>query len=179
MARGVNKAITEEYQTGKSIPQVADVFGLPRSTVRHRLYKAGVLRSRADGVRLAVSQGRGATASLRGCTRTFTDAHKAAIKRARQRWGEENARGYRITSSGYMEYTRGPHKGKSVHRVFAEALLKRKLDIREHVHHRDGNTLNNAPWNLEVLHISAHMSRHAIERDPLRLRDEKGRYTHG
>ncbi len=47
------------------------------------------------------------------------------------------------------------------HRLVAEAMLGRPLCDDEIVHHRDHNTSNNAPDNLEVLTRSEHPHRHA------------------
>ena len=55
-------------------------------------------------------------------------------------------------------------KARSLHRVLAEQLLARPLAPGEIVHHRDGNSTNNAPENLLVLpsqryhaHIEYHL----------------------
>ena len=52
--------------------------------------------------------------------------------------------------------------GKKVrtHRWLMEQEIGRKLLPNEHVHHRDGNPLNNAPDNLEVIESAAHMRLH-------------------
>jgi hypothetical protein len=47
-----------------------------------------------------------------------------------------------------------------------EILLGRRLRRDEHVHHLDGNRLNNLPSNLQVLSASAHMAR-TNQRHPL------------
>ena len=53
------ETIIEMYcQKMLSIPQISDATGIARSTIRFRLLKAGVLRSRADGVRVAAKDGR-------------------------------------------------------------------------------------------------------------------------
>ena len=44
----------------------------------------------------------------------------------------------------------------SAHRAVMEALLGRRLHRSEHVHHRDGNTRNNHPRNLQLLSASQH-----------------------
>ena len=46
------------YSQGKSIPEVSEITGTPRSTVRHHVKLAGILRSRSDGVRQAGDNGR-------------------------------------------------------------------------------------------------------------------------
>lgn len=52
--------------------------------------------------------------------------------------------------------------GKKVraHRWLMEQELGRKLLPNEHVHHRDGNPLNNDPGNLEVIGGAEHMRLH-------------------
>jgi hypothetical protein len=47
------------------------------------------------------------------------------------------------------------------HREVVEASLGRTLESWEIVHHRDGNKLNNAVENLEVVTKSAHSIHHA------------------
>ena len=52
--------------------------------------------------------------------------------------------------------------GKRVraHRWVMEQVLGRPLLPTEHVHHKDGDPLNNDPSNLEVMDASAHMQVH-------------------
>lgn len=165
MARGVNKVILiERYESGLSIPQVADEFGLSRSTVRYHLNRAGVLRSRADGVRNAGNNGR-LGSGLRGKTRVFSEEHKAAIKKAKNEWAEKHAKGTRNTSSGYVEYTRGPHKGRTAHVVRMEERLGRPLRDDECVHHIDGDCQNNSDNNLALMTRSGHTRLHRREDD--------------
>lgn len=47
--------------------------------------------------------------------------------------------------------------GRHLHRVVAEKILGRPLRKGEIVHHIDGNHLNNAPDNLQVMTRSEHM----------------------
>lgn len=47
------------------------------------------------------------------------------------------------------------------HRVLVEQKLGRVLDVYEHVHHKDGNRLNNKLSNLELLTKSEHAKKHA------------------
>ncbi len=43
-----------------------------------------------------------------------------------------------------------------VHKLIAEHILERKLHPDEHVHHEDGNGLNNSPDNLDVMFANEH-----------------------
>ena len=64
--------------------------------------------------------------------------------------------GVKIDSKGYLSITSGPHRGKRVHTLVAEAMLGRKLRPDEEVHHKDGDKRNPDWRNLEVLGKSDH-----------------------
>ncbi len=66
--------------------------------------------------------------------------------------GHINQKGYKIIT----------HDGNLIgeHRVIMERHLGRKLHPREHVHHKNRDTLDNRIDNLEVLEISAHSAEH-------------------
>ncbi len=46
------------------------------------------------------------------------------------------------------------------HRIVMERIIGRQLTTGEHVHHRNGDTLDNRPANLELLTASAHARHH-------------------
>lgn len=79
--------------------------------------------------------------------------------------------------NGYLEFTRGEHKGRAVHRVTAEASSGRRIRRGEHVHHADGDKTNNDPSNLEIMSHSQHSSLHAREAVKHRLRNEDGTWS--
>lgn len=164
MAGSLNKVmLIEAYQGGESIPQVAERLGVSRSVARYHLHKAGVLRSRKDGVRKAANDGR-LGSGLRGKSRTFTDSHRENISKARLRWADGgNAIGVSLKPSGYVEYTRGKHKGRSVHVVAMEHRLGRQLLEDECVHHIDGDKTNNEENNLALVTRSGHARLHRRE----------------
>lgn len=152
----------EAYSSGASIPMSADKYGVSRSTLRRNLSKAGVLRTRSEGVRLAAAEGR-LGSGMRGKSRVFTEEHKNNISTSRLRWGEENADGLSCKANGYVEYTRGPNKGRSVHVVKMEERIGRPLRNDECVHHIDRDRHNNTDDNLALVTRSGHARLHRFE----------------
>jgi hypothetical protein len=55
-----------------------------------------------------------------------------------------------INRLGYKEITVAPNVRRLEHRVVMERLLDRELKPTEHVHHRNGDRLDNRPENLEL-----------------------------
>lgn len=159
MAGSVNKVI-DLYRAGRSIPEVAELTGVSRSTVRYHVAKAGALRSRAEGVRLSAPK---ISAAHKGRKRAFSNSHCQAISEARNRWAEGNSAGVSEKSSGYIEYTRGPNKGRSVHVVKMEERLGRRILPDEVVHHIDGDRSNNDINNLALMTRVAHSRLHRRE----------------
>lgn len=158
----LNKVMFDHYESGRSIPEVADIVGKSRSTVRYHLAKAGKLRSRADGVRIAAENGK-LGSGMRGKTRQVSFETRRKISGSRLDWADKYAVGTRITSNGYVEYTRGPHKGRSEHVVAMEQRLGRHLLPDEHVHHIDGIKTNNSIDNLALVTAAAHARLHRRE----------------
>jgi len=52
-----------------------------------------------------------------------------------------------------------------LHRMIMELKIGRKLKPDEIVHHKDGNSWNNCPDNLEIVNRATHMKLHEKERD--------------
>ena len=61
-----------------------------------------------------------------------------------------------IDDKGYPRIGAGPLRGCRLHRIVAAAKLGRPLTKDEDVHHKDGDKLNFAPDNLEVLGHKEH-----------------------
>jgi len=184
MAGSVNKVVTDAadselldlYLEGNSIPTVLRKLSVPLSTVRNRLKKYGVLRSRTDAVRMAI---KGKPSPLRGTTRVFTDDWKQNISKGRSAWADKNAKGFSQKKSGYVEITRGPNKGRSQHVVSMEDRIGRRLKADECVHHIDGDRSNNDDNNLALLTKSGHSRLHRFEdklSGKIRERDNHGRF---
>ena len=172
--------IFDMYASGLSIPQVSEITGICRSTVRNRLLASGAtLRSRTEAVQSASKNGR-LGSGLRGKTRKFTEAHCKAISDARSKWGVENAKGTTLKKTGYLEYTTGPNKGRLVHVIKMEEMIGRRIKRGECVHHIDENKINNDLSNLALMTVSAHAKLHRImdtQKGNVRERDEHGRFS--
>jgi len=82
--------------------------------------------------------------------RIFTAHARTTIAGYRQRWLPGHPRAY----DGYV----------MEHVLSAESKLGRPLSDDEHVHHIDGDKLNNHPDNLMVLSNSEHATLHAEQR---------------
>jgi len=65
-------------------------------------------------------------------------------------------RGWSIHRRGYLYWTSnattpGIRRGEFAHRIIMEHLLGDPLPAGYHIHHQDGNKLNNCPLNLILL----------------------------
>lgn len=169
---GINKVILDLYISGRSISQVHKITGIPMSTLRFRLKKAGVLRTPGDALRLAGSLGRLGSGN-RGKSRVFTQEWKDNISKAKK------GKGYGVTrkKNGYIEITMGPNKFRNVHDVLMEIHIGRKLRPHECVHHVDHNRTNNNLSNLQLMTRSEHARLHALENCKKRERNELGRFV--
>lgn len=149
----------EQYRSGMSLAEIAKPTVCSISTVRLHLLAAGVaLRTHHEAAVLVAPQ---SSARQKGRKKPHTpewNKHIAEANRGRP------AAGIRFTSHGYIEYTRGPNKGRSVHVVAMEERLGRKLERHEVVHHIDGDRFNNDLSNLRLMTRAAHTSLHRRER---------------
>lgn len=160
--------IVDYYINGMSIPDISDKTQIPLSTVRNKLISAGVvLRTRKQGIALALKSGK--MRSRKGIKRGPMPIE------TRKKLSKSN--GFRVNTNGYAEHTRGEHKGKHIHRTNMETHIGRKLYENEHVHHIDGNKLNNEIDNLMLLTNSQHARLHRMLDCHTRKRDKLGRFT--
>jgi len=158
-----------------SIPEISKLSGIPQSSVRCALKKKGVLRSRADAIRIAAKKGK-LGSGLRGKKRPLTEEWKLKISKSKLILGEKTAKGVSKKPSGYIEYTRGEHKGRSVHVVAMEQKIGRRIFAYEVVHHIDHNKENNEICNLMLCTKSQHSRIHALENHPFRKRNKNGQF---
>ncbi len=71
-----------------------------------------------------------------------------------------------VTKNGYRAITKGNARYNPIrkyeHRIVMEQFIGRELKQDEHVHHIDGNKLNNTLDNLQLVTLSAHAKYHAL-----------------
>lgn len=150
------------YASGLSTKQVAIALGLNLSAARKAILSGGAKMRRTGFLteegRAAIQKGGRARKGVKR-----TPEHCDAIAKARRAWGEENSVGFSTKPNGYVEYTRGPNKFRSVHVVLMEERIGRALLDDEVVHHIDGDKSNNDINNLALMTRSAHTRLHRRE----------------
>lgn len=162
---GQDSEMARMYRSGMSIPEISEATSVPMSNVRNRLIEGGVaLRSRSSG-QAASCKARRSHEKRKGVKRgPFTEEWRKNISAARAKWGEENAVGVSLKPSGYIEFTRGPNKGRRVHDVIVEQRIGRRLLAGEIVHHDDEVKHNNSDENLILMTRSEHQKLHMKRR---------------
>lgn len=158
----VPKAVSMYLNDMMSLPKISKALGIPISWIRRRLIASGVkMRTQADGNRIDAPR---RSAETRGRPRPpFSEGWKRNISAGRLAHAAVHARGVRINTSGYVEYTRGPHKGRTVHVVSMEQHIGRALAEGECVHHIDENKQNNDISNLMLMTIAEHARHHRLQ----------------
>jgi hypothetical protein len=143
------------YQSGLSIPEISEKTGTPKSTIRFKLIRKSPYKP--------------------WNSKSKKKASAAQIKR----WDRTGRKGVSLKPNGYLEFTHGPQKGRSVHRVIIEKYLGRKLDYFETIHHCDGNRSNNKIGNLELMSRAEHARIHRAADIFQRKRNSKGQFIKG
>jgi len=96
--------------------------------------------------------------SLRG--RTISPEHIENQRKSKLISGTWKPIGHTYIAKGYrwikVSHGAGINNYRAEHRLILENILGRKLDTNEHVHHVDGNRLNNAPENLALVSKKEH-----------------------
>lgn len=166
----------EMYARGMSLSEIYKSLGaeISISTLRRRLLGEGLLRSHGEAVRLAAKQGKLGHPGIKRAP--FSDIHRSRISSARLLFSEKNAKTLSHKASGYVVFTRGPHKGRGLHRVLMEEKVGRELTFNECVHHNNEVKHDNSESNLEVMSRSSHSRHHALSRLKLMKRGDSGKW---
>lgn len=167
------------YLSGLSVIEVSNKLGISTSILRARFKEKGILRNRAEAVKLAFKRGR--VPSRKGQKRTpFSKEWKNNISKAALERGRKYAKGVSLKPNGYLEITRGENKGRLLHVVIMETEIGRKLFHNECVHHIDECKTNNNLSNLQLMTKSEHIRLHR-ELDKInninRKRSKNGRFS--
>lgn len=96
----------------------------------------------------------------------LSDEAKSKLRRLTGEKSKNWLGGITMNKQGYICFTSSPkngdNAGKCLHVLIAEWLYQRKVQPGEHVHHIDGNKLNNNPENLCILTDSEHAKIHGL-----------------
>ena len=170
--------IYETYISGATMAECAKKFNLTPSMVQRKLKAAGIARTHKEAGTLMASKDR--------CYRrkvgefTMPESGKKKLSEAAFDRADKSAAGIRVKTDGYIEFTRGPNKGRSVHIISMENRLGRRIYSDECVHHIDGDVSNNEDNNLALVTRSGHSRLHRYE-DKLsgneRARTKDGRFS--
>lgn len=171
--------LIERYRRGESVADICKETDINPATLRRRFLKAGVMRSLQSSLQLAFGSGKMNGRKNRKGVLASEETKQILREKALQR-AQKTARGWRVNSSGYAEFTRGEYQGVLVHRFVVESFIKRKLSKNECVHHIDGNKLNNSIGNLEIMAFDDHARSHRESEASdglIRQRDAFGRFN--
>lgn len=146
-----------------SITQISKLTGVPLSTIRFRLLKNGVLRSRSEAIKIAAKDNR-LGSGMRGKSYVMSKQHRDNLSKAKIAIADKKAKGVSLKPSGYFEFTRGEHKSRLVHVVLMEQKIGRRLYSYECVHHIDHDKTNNDLSNLQLMTRSEHSLYHINNR---------------
>lgn len=166
----INKEqMKNEYLKGLSSEELAKKHGCSAVHILRMLKELGV-ESRSLSEAISISHARPEVKqkmSLASMGRTLTEESKDKL-RARVGSKNHNWRNGLTVTGGYLQFTNsqanGEHRNRLLHAIICEYKYNRPLKNGEHVHHIDGNKMNNHPDNLIILSASDHAKLHAEER---------------
>mgnify|MGYP000891849489 FL=1 len=161
--------VARMYLSGQSSGDIASAGGISAVQVRRILRDAGVkIRTGSEAQSICKNTKEcKAAMSKRYAGRKFPEAGKEKLSAdygpAHPLWRG----GVTMTAGGYAAFTASPANGDvagmTVHRVIGEAIARRRLGPKEHVHHIDGDKTNNSASNLTVMTASDHARLHASQ----------------
>jgi hypothetical protein len=162
------------YSSGLSLRDVSKITNIPVSSLRTKLKEKGLLRKRLDALKMVGSKAKmGRPGEKR---KPLSESARKKISDARLIYGEKHAKGVSLKPNGYLEYTRGEHKGRLVHVVLMESFIGRRILPNECVHHKNEKKDDNRLCNLQLMTREEHSRHHALEKLETRERDSKGKF---
>ena len=167
--------ILELYESGHSCLSISKMCALSMDTIRRRVVKYGHIRSISGAARL--SHINGLRKPYSGGKKRKPLSTESRNKMSLTQLALNRGKGFRVTSNGYIEVTKGVNAGKGYHRVLMEEFLGRELSSCEVVHHIDRNRKNNNMSNLQLMTRMEHSSHHALENEALKVRSKDGRFA--
>ena len=158
-----------------SSPEIAGECGISDTHVRRILKQSNVkIRSRGEYQKLSANRPEVIAKHRKASTgRTHKESSKDKL---RALVGPKSAiwKAGLTISQGYLCFTKSPangaHANMLLHRVIAEWKYGRSVRPGEHVHHVDGNKLNNSPENIQILSASEHTILHTEDRENGKLK---------
>lgn len=170
------------FQSGLTQTQIAVKIGRSQHYVSKRLIKAGIARSKKEtyaikskdhvfvtdpkiiemyaagmssiDISLKIKRSHGyVLRHVRVAGIVRTSGQTLRIKASR------NPKVVRVTPGGYAVIS-VEGCDKLLHRIIVESCIGRGLGRKEHIHHKDGNKLNNNIENLEIISQTLHNRKH-------------------
>ena len=144
------------YTQGMSPKELGEILGVSISTARASLIASGVkMRKPSESMALSSFKwGSHMVGRKLGSPSAETRAKISAANFGR-------GKGTRTKHTGYEVVTRhGPNQHRGVHDLVVEAIIGRRLEKHEVVHHKDQNRKNNDPSNLQLMTRSEHQKLH-------------------
>lgn len=163
--------IESMYKGGMSSTEIAAELGTSATHILRLMSQHGIdKRSASEGKKLALSKPEvREKISKSGIGRNMSEATKKKLSESIS--GSKNAQwkgGMAMSVSGYLGFTNskanGEHAGKLLHQIIAQWKYGRAIGDDEHVHHIDGNKLNNNPENLVILSAEIHAKLHTQDK---------------
>lgn len=167
-AEQLNKMYWEQE---KSSGEIAAILKISSVHVLRMMKLSGIkTRSHSDSIKL--SHNRDWVKKKISASQAGLALSEQAKEKLRERVGSKNHNwggGLTISNQGYVTFTaskaNGENAGKSVHVLMAEFLYGKDEVKNHHVHHIDGDKMNNSFENLCLLSASDHAKIHTEDRE--------------
>lgn len=154
-----------------SSSEIGKEFGISGKHVLRILKEKGV-KTRGASENKKLSSNRPEAVEKMKMSATGRRLSESAKVKLRALTGAANAQwrgGLTMSANGYLQFTASPangcNAGKMIHKVIAEWKYARQVGNGEHIHHLDGNKLNNHPENIVIISASDHAKIHYEDRE--------------